>query len=243
MEYNDLEFEEMIEKCRLNELKKFEEILSKKRITPTITQNIIQLNYLREIDTKLKDLSKEFEVYNLPYDIVNIWENDNTLSYIDAIRLYCTKNEKQFSKIFEYEYRRKGLNRFYEELSLRTVYVFDETDINAPQSSVLDDKNSEFTLRRKILALIYLFKREVVETDFDTYKKNLTKISSFAEFMFADSPNPNGVRNTQYYKFVNQLYTKTGKAIKDDLIYVKDQFVKVGLTKLADEVESDIQSK
>jgi|GEM_PF-4432901 len=102
-------------------------------------------------------------------------------------------------------------------------------------SDKIQTTNPEFTTSRQILAIYYLL--EYMKVDFNDIDR--TNLARFTQFITGKEANNSKIVNTTIYKKWGQLFGKSPKKNKQDLLFIKIYFEKLQLLEIVKMIEND----
>jgi hypothetical protein len=105
-----------------------------------------------------------------------------------------------------------------------------------------DLSKGEYTLARRILIIKYLFEKGLENTKLANRPINYSAMGRFIDFMVSTGTGPEEIRGGYLQKMVSKIWQK-GSKYEADLVFVADQFEKIGLNNIAMEIKQDIKSK
>lgn len=181
------------------------------------------------------ELNKVF--FDLNYKV----KNNKHLRHLDLCEEYCKEKSIPYSKavkffppLFTLYKIRSWLSEIMSEIKANKEEI--EQDIQ-------ESEKGEFTNARRFLAIELLIKAAGKEIHYGEKGINKTKIAGFIDFLVSNEANPKEMRNTSLYDRVKNNWGKPDKASIENLNYIKEQFKKIGLTNVTQEVEIILNSK
>jgi hypothetical protein len=136
-----------------------------------------------------------------------------------------------------------GLRKLYAKRAWldKQLKLLDEKE-QYEKSAAVEKDAREFTLARRILALWFILDEAGKDTNFST-QSNRARIAQFAFFLTSKEGSPKNIRDTSIYATIKYLWGKPERASLEDLYYVKNLFISIGLHNLAANVDVIISSE
>ncbi len=200
---------ELCENCPLPE--KLKKYIELQVLLPTRQKKEVLLKgkFIEYVEAEIQNASKAMGDIYL-LEIQNA-DNENDQYRANRTETYIWNRE-----------RIKALNSFLEQ---------SESETNQP----LHVTNPEFTTSRQVLAIYYLL--EYFKVDFKDIDR--TNLARFTQFLTGKEANNNNIANTNIYKKWGNLFGKTPKKNKQDLIFIKTYFGKLRLMEIVKMIEND----
>jgi hypothetical protein len=175
------------------------------------------------------------------FDLLKLSDENKNLSHITLCEEFCKKNGiiyseaiNFFPKLFSLYEIRFWLIEKINELEL-------EEEIKHVEISEM--KEGEFTTIRRILTIQFLLKAAGKEIQYEEQGVNKTKISEFIDFLVSKEKAPQDIRDSLIRKTLNLTWHKEHNVRLENLNFLSNQFKRIGLTNLSDQIDSIINQR
>jgi hypothetical protein len=167
------------------------------------------------------------------FEVHKIKRSQKDLTYSSVIKSYCEETKIDRKSLFEFA---ADLIALYKILELIRSKAFSLQEFIKNES--VEKNESDYTLSRKVLTLYFLM-NDFFQSDSIPDKTTIARfIDSIIHKTIAQK-----IANTNTYEKVKSLFFNPAEANTNDLLYVKNKFLKLGLLPLVKSVETTLSEK
>jgi len=196
-------------------------------------------------ERNLVELLRTYTIINLEDDSYIISRNDMHFDFFFAVQLSLIdimemKNFLHHHFTNSFDGNEKEYIDFLQAISVKhkkflgdeAILMISNFDSGQIHNAVVDGAKEDVTLRKKVLALKYLF---------DELNINNDKIA-MAEFIkLVTGKEPNQVtKDGNIYKWLKNPFPTSDKVLNENLMFIRPYFEKLGLTTVVDRINKEI---
>lgn len=181
---------------------------------------------MQKIDVSINDgvLSNQFAKF------LESMPKENPLVSDNIIAIFNSKNPAAglslLVLIYHYE------KEYYEFLKSKEIELSEEGEGEIQGAGLF----KEFTTPRQVLALHFLLE------ELQVYKgTDRTQVARFIQFLTGKETGAKRIADTNIYSVLKYPFNKSDKKLKEDLTFVRSQFISLGLTNIIDKLDKKIK--
>lgn len=224
-----------------SEFEAYQHLLNKKLELHTNSAELLE-DEIESINYRLTDThNSNPDLNSIFFKLYNEAKANKSLNHIILCEEYCINNRVVnnlttdfFVGLFTLYKCRKYANDKLTEITIHTKSI--EEDIQ-------DIKLGEYTLARRILAIELILKAAGKEIGFGELGINKIKMAEFIDFLTSKENKSKEMRDTKIYEKVKVGWDRLDEAPFENLVYIKNQFSKIGLTNLTQQIDNLITSQ